>query len=77
MGDRETGKIEGGRGSGGGRERAEEGSSKRVGKGENRGTIMQQCLIFRNLKGLKRRSQEKRGGRFGHPCPPSINESAY
>ena len=31
-------------------------------KGGNRGTIMQQCLMFRNLKGLKRGSREKRGG---------------
>lgn len=55
----------------------EGGSSKIVEKGGNRGTIMQQCLIFRTLKGLKRGSQEKRGGRFGRPCPPSMNESAY
>ena len=30
--------------------------------GGNRGTVMQHCLIFRNLKGLKRGSLEKRCG---------------
>ena len=47
---------------------------------------MQQRLIFRSLKGLKRGSREKRGGSWDYvleaggldaPVPHSINESAY
>ena len=59
MGDRGTGKIEGGRGQRKGRK---VGVLKEWKKGGNRVTIMQQCLIFRNLKGLKREAEKKRGG---------------
>ena len=88
MGDRETGKIEG--------FRRRQSTGRKVGglksweKRGNRGTIMQQCLIFRNLKGLKGGSREKRSGSWEYmlkaggldasappppPTPtPSINE---
>ena len=36
------------------------------GKGGNRGKIMQQRLIFRSLKGIKRGSREKRGGSWDY-----------